>query len=370
MNKTTMYFESFALYGSHLHFNPGEAKEHNPANNYGVTAFHHAADISYYKENGGEAFRAHYGDDAVTDWYDTMSSALTEVPNDAAVNRWEKAEIHRPWLFPMTFPVTNYVVQGEKGLHTRLNLHPEVDGISTRGKLCFPHRDCADRICSGPIVITGVFDKGNYAFFTGHMVQYEWPSENELLDYIEKDGFMSRYRLTYVETEHFGKIIVLSEHVGLINRYIPCHRALGVQNGDIVSISDTAVLTDPGNDIRSVDVADLLCREYMGCDFSNLTNQFIQIPDQWTRRLRTRKYDRYISDLIDDAVDSGIVSPMILEETVFFYEFSSYGLLATIHGFSKEEIEEIIKTVNQTNMAAQEQIKSLAKRGKIRITVK
>ena len=85
--------------------------------------------------------------------------------------------------------------------------------------------------------------------------------------------------------------------------------------------------------------------------------------------LRVRSYDKYVSDLMDDAADSGIVSPKILEETVFFYEFSSYGLLATIHGFSKEEMDEIVKTVNQINMAAQEQIKSLAKRGKIRIGI-
>lgn len=368
MYQTIMYAEHSGMDGWHLHFNPGEAKEHNLQSQYHSAVFHHARKLDVLKKEGGTAFRAYYND-TVTDWYDIRSDALNAVPVDAAVSTWEEARVHAQWLFPLRFPVTSHAEQGEKGPFVRLNLHPEADGM-TRGKLCFPHRDCADKIRSGPIVITGVFDKGNYAFFTGHMVQYEWPDNDKLLDYIEKDGFISRYRLTYVETEHFGKIIVLSEHVGLINRYIPCHRALGVQNGDIVSISDTAVLTDPGNDIRSIDVADLLCREYMGCDFGNLTNQFIQIPDQWTRRLRTRKYDRYISDLMDDAVDSGIVSPMILEETVFFYEFSSYGLLATIHGFSKEEMDEIVKTVNQTNMAAQEQIKSLAKRGKIRITVK
>lgn len=368
MNKTAMYAEHSAYDGWHLHFNPGEAKEHNAQNYYHAVTFHHAADLDIIKSKGGEAFRAHYGDN-VTDWYDTRSGALAAVPVDAAVDQWEDARVHCPWLFPMSFPRKDQAFKGEKGPFVRLNLHPEQDGI-TRGKICFPDRECADKICSGPIVITGVKDHGNYGFFTGHMVQYEWPDDNKLLDHIEKDGFMSRYRLTYVETEHFGKIIVLSEHIGLMNRYIPCHRALGVQNGDIVSISDTAVLTDPGNDIRSVDVADLLCREYMGCDFSKITDQFIQIPDQWTRALRVRKYDMYVSDLMDDAVDSGIVSPMILEETIFFYEFSPYGLLATIHGFSKEELDEIVKTVNQTNMAAQEQIKSLVKRGKIRITVK
>lgn len=367
MNKTTMYAECFGADGWHLHFNPGEAKEHNAVSQYHPAVFHHALDAETIKSNGGEAFRAYYGDN-VTDWYDTRSGAVAAVPDDAEISMVEEARVHRQWLFPLSFPITDNVVQGDKGLFVRLNLHPEVDGV-TRGKICFPDRECADKIRSGPVVITGAKDKGNYGFFTGHMVQYEWPDDDKLLDYIENDGFMSRYRLTYVETEHFGKIIVLSEYVGLANRYFPCHRALGVQNGDIVSISDTAVLTDPGDDIRSVDVADLLCREYMGCDFNKITDQFIQIPDQWTRALRVRSYDKYVSDLIDDAVDSGIVSPKILEETVFFYEFSSYGLLATIHGFSKEEMEEIVKTVNQINMAAQEQIKSLAKRGKIRIGI-
>lgn len=367
MNKTTMYAEHSAYDGWHLHFNPGEAKEHNAVGQYHPAAFHHALDVETIKNNGGEAFRAHYNDN-VTDWYDTKNGAVAAVPAEAEISMVEEARVHRQWLFPMSFPKTDNVVQGDKGLFVRLNLHPEIDGI-TRGKICFPDRECADKIRSGPVVITGAKDKGNYGFFTGHMVQYEWPDDDKLLDYIEKDGFMSRYHLTYVETEHFGKIIVLSEKISLVNRYFPCHRALGVQNGDIVSISDTAVLTDPGDDIRSVDVADLLCREYMGCDFSNLTNQFIQIPDQWTKRLRIRKYDMYISDLMDDAVDSGIVTPRLLEESVFFYEFSPYGLLATIHAFSKEEVEEIVKTVNQTNMAALEQVKSLAKRGKIRITI-
>lgn len=367
MNKTTMYAERSAYDGWHLHFNPGEAKEHNSQRYYHTVTFHHAADLDIIKSKGGEAFRAHYGDN-VTDWYDTRSGALAAVPVDAAVDQWEEARVHCPWLFPMSFPRKDQAFKGEKGAFVRLNLHPEQDGI-TRGKICFPDRECTDKICSGPIVITGVKDHGNYGFFTGHMVQYEWPDDDTLLDYIENNGFMNKYRLTYVETEHFGKIVVLSERWGRENRFFPVHKALGMYDGELESITETAVLSDPGNDIRYVDAADMLCQKYAGCQFAYLINRFVTVPEQWIRMLRIRSYDKYVSDLMDDAVDSGIVSPMLLEESVFFYEFSPYGLLATIHAFSKEEVEEIVKTVNQTNMAAMEQIKGLAKRGKIRIMV-
>lgn len=375
LNSVTMYMVH-TLNGIMLFFNPGEAKEESGlmgrAYKYDeVTLHYHGNGTLDALKNCAPltAYRAVISATGErTDWYLSMQKADNAVVDKVCEVQFEKAQIQRPYLKPEQLPTLEQLIANERGLFTRMNLHPEVDGFSSRGKIYFPDRSCAEKLCAGPAVITEVKDKGNYGFFTGHMVQYEWPDDNALLEYIEKDGFMNRHMLTFVETEHFGKIVVLSEQlIYESSRYFPCHKALGIYDGELVSITDTSVLSDPGDDIRYVTVADLLCREYMGCAFEDLTKCFIELPRQYSKKLRCRKYDKYVSDLMDDAADSGVVTPMLLEESVFFYELHPYGLLATIQGFSNEELDEIVKTVNRVNMAAQEQISSLAKRGKIRL---
>ncbi len=141
---------------------------------------------------------------------------------------------------------------------------------------------------------------------------------------------MRHYHLTYVETKHFGKIVVAFERVGWSAMCFPLNKAFGMLNGEMTVIRCPDVLDDPGDDIKGVDVADMLCQECLQRDFSDLTERFDQLPDRYFKWVRCNKCDKYVSDLMDDAVDSGILAPMLLEGSVFCYMMLPYGLLENI----------------------------------------
>lgn len=126
----------------------------------------------------------------------------------------EEGTLHKQKLFPIIptndNPFEAIVSEGEKGLVVFANLNPdEVGSTSRRRKIYFPDRSCASSICAGRVNITSIKDKGKYGFFTGEMVPYEIPNEEELaqwlLDNIGKNVFPNSM-ITFIKNPLWGKL--------------------------------------------------------------------------------------------------------------------------------------------------------------------
>lgn len=282
---------------------------------------------------------------------------------------WD-ATLRPPYLKPVKLPTTAYLTPGDRGLYTHLNLHPEIDGLDARGKVYFPDRSCADNLTCGEAIITEVRDKGSYGFFKGHNVKYEWPTDDQLDAYIHDRNDMWNEVLVYIETAHFGKFILTGSRFVYGSEGYVVHNGIGVRDGELVPISDyMRIEQDKVREVKRVEVPDFICKRYHDCSFGELLKKFVEAPQAEKMARWGHYHDKFISKLMDEASDSAVVRPMASEQGVFFYDIRPDGIASALSCFSKEEMDEIVKTVNQVNMAATEQIRSLIKRGKMRIDV-
>lgn len=284
---------------------------------------------------------------------------------------WE-ATLCPPYLKPVKLPTTARLVLGDRGLYTRLNLHPEIDGQDARGKVYFPDRSCADDLTSGEVIITEVRDKGSYGFFKGHNVKYEWPTDDQLDAYIHDHDNMWSGVLVYIKTAHFGNIIITgNRHPYGWSKGYYIQGGIGVRDGELVSVGESYMLFEQDKvcETKKVEVSDFICKRYHDCSFGELLKKFVEVPQAEKMVRWGHHHDKFISELMDEASDSAVVCPMASEQGVFFYDIRPDGIPSALSCFSKEEMDEIIKTVNQVNMAATEQIRSLVKRGKMRLDV-
>lgn len=283
---------------------------------------------------------------------------------------WE-ATLRPPYLKPVKLPTTAYLAPGDRGLYTHLNLHPEIDGQDARGKIYFPDRSCADDLTYGEAIITEVRDKGSYGFFKGYNVKYEWPTDDQLDAYIhDRDNVWSDV-LIYIKTAHFGNVIMIGSRFAYGREGYVIRCGIGVRDGELVSIGESymRIEQDKVLEAKKVEVPDFICKRYHDCSFGELLKKFVEVPQVGEMVRWGHHHDKFVSELMDEASDSAVVCPMASEQGVFFYDIRPNGIASALSCFSKEEMGEIIKTVNQVNMAATEQIRSLVKRGKMRIDV-
>lgn len=299
-----------------------------------------------------------------------LSRFEASAESEEAGEVWE-ATLCPPYLKPLKLPTTAYLVPGDRGLYTHLNLHPEIDGQHAKGKVYFPDRSCADDLTYGEAIITEVRDKGSYGFFKGHNVKYEWPTDEQLDTYIHDRNDMWNDVLVYIETAHFGNFILTGLRFVYGTDGYAIRNGIGVRDGKLVPINDYMhIEQDKIREVKKVEVPDFICQRYHGCSFNEFMKKFVQLPQADKLHRWGSSSDKYISDLMDEAADSAVVCPTVTEQSgVFFYYLRPDGIASALSCFSREEMDEIIKTVNQVNMAAIESIRSLVKRGKIRINL-
>lgn len=284
--------------------------------------------------------------------------------NDEEPRHIMRAHAMRPRLKPLTLPVTQYLYKNDRGLYCRLNLHPEIDGsFRVNGKLFFPDRSCADTLCEGYCVITETNDKGNYGFFKGHMQQFKAPSDELLDEYIREHGLYDR-TLRYMS----GKFGTYVETIWIPDTwttgYITDNRVLvETEDGKIEEYANLGV--DPNARVtKEISVADYLCEGYHGCKFDKLFNSFVRVV--FNPGVNASVSDKYISDLLDDAVTEGMLQTFAFQN-VFYVNVTSDGLARALMSFSRDEMSELIQTVNKINQTANDIIRGKIKRGKISI---
>lgn len=262
-------------------------------------------------------------------------------------------------------PTTATLYRNEKGLFCRLNLRPDLDG-TIPGKIFFPDRSCTAELCEGPCVITEIKDKGNYGFFKGHMQQYKSPSDEALDDYLrDHDGLCDSF-MRYMKGKFGEYISLIARPWGQSGGYIDWQKYLVQTDNEKVEEHTYGVFTDDttATITKEISVADFLCEGYHGCSFDELMGKFVSPAFQIHNATHSNKF---VSHLFDDAVDAKFLRPM-QSGNIFFVEIDKSNLIRSLMDFSREEMSELIQTVNGINKTANEAIKGKIKRGQIRIS--
>ena len=196
------------------------------------------------------------------------------------------------------------------------------------------------------------------------MQQFKAPSDELLDEYIREHGLYDR-TLRYMS----GKFGTYIETIWIPNTwstgYITDNPALvETEDGKIEEYANIGV--DPDVRItKEISVADYLCEGYHGCKFDELFNKFTKVI--FNPGINASVSNKYISDLLDDAVAEGMLQTFAFQN-VFYVVITPNGLTRALMGFSREEMSELIQTVNKINQTANETIKGKIKRGQISIT--
>ena len=156
-----------------------------------------------------------------TDWYLTSSEAYGHMQElYPGIEKQDMllvfGSVHRPMNQPLVLPCRGILEDGKKGHVLRLETNPMENGSKSKGKYFFPDRKCSD-IIPGPVEITSINEKATYGFFIGHNIQFQWPDEAKLADYLldcktnyENSGpwtFDTLQKLRFYDSPHFGKFI-------------------------------------------------------------------------------------------------------------------------------------------------------------------
>lgn len=252
---------------------------------------------------------------------------------------------------PMKLPVRTTLMRNDKGLYCRLNLHPEEDGYRSPGKIFFPDRKCGNSLCEGPVIITSVHDKGNYGFFTGEMVQYEAPSDEQVSEHVIKNSLYDR-KLRFMKGK-LGSYVEVDGGNCFVAANSGCEFNYDVYDyGEAVSKCTEEILG-----------VDLVCQGFQGCNFEEFYNRFVKFEFQ---SFHATWCIKFISKLFDEAIKYRFIA-LKTTNNVDFVEVDKGQLMYALDQFSREEMAEIIAKVTEINTKANETIKSKMRSGKVRL---
>lgn len=85
-------------------------------------------------------------------------------------------------LFPVKCPFVCYIGKGDKGLMTKLNLRPDLEGRKSF-RVYFPDKS-VEGACEGFMLVTSVAEHGNYGFLSGKMIMDNHISGEQLYHYL------------------------------------------------------------------------------------------------------------------------------------------------------------------------------------------
>lgn len=230
----------------------------------------------------------------------------------------------------------------------------------------FADRTVADKIRDGYVMVNGVTkDKGTYAFVTGEMANITLPSEEKLLSWLEKNGWFHA-PVTFLRNK-FGDEFV---GVGILgNSFYWYADYLGIIDGDnIERLSlECESSTFKGCEVikQYESVGDYFTDCYLGLTQDELLSKFYRVPYEIRGAVEDIKF---YCDLMDEVCSGSLISAKKKGNISFFdinpsKEYLSYFA----EDYSAEEIEEIVKIVNETNRKAKEEFDAAIRKGKLRM---
>ena len=213
--------------------------------------------------------------------------------------------MHQQKLFPIIptqeEPFETIANEGERGLSFFANLNPdEVGTHSTRRKVYFPDRSCAKKICAGKVRITGIKDMGRYGFFTGEMVPYEAPSEEDLAIWL-LDNSKFDVTIQFRNNPLWGSCIRIQSPHSSVETY--CSKD---SNGEL-TIFNLLDLYDHQKDevVEEISAKDFLCAGYAGATMEELCGIVPHVNNLPSST--TEKPSRFLGEDFDTAIDCGLI---------------------------------------------------------------
>ena len=217
----------------------------------------------------------------------------------------EEGILHQQKLFPIIptqeEPFETIANEGERGLVVFANLNPdEVGTHSTRRKVYFPDRSCAKKICAGKVRITGIKDMGRYGFFTGEMVPYEAPSEEDLAIWL-LDNSKFDVTIQFRNNPLWGSCIRIQSPHSSVETY--CSKD---SNGELTTFN-LLDLYDHQKDevVEEISAKDFLCTGYAGATMEELCSIVPHVNNLPSST--TEKTSRFLGEDFDTAIDCGLI---------------------------------------------------------------
>lgn len=219
-----------------------------------------------------------------------------------------------------------------------------------------------------------------YAFAEGWNPRYEWPSDNDVAEWLamrtEKEKAFSTAQVDWLETTNNGRLVRVwtSEKTMFLTRGphedVLC-RELSPYNGELEAARD-AFPVYPGVDRRFATVVKTMTApilaEYAAFGDNGLppitAMKFAVEGEGFRFCLRSQKY---FGGLIDDAIRAKYVMPYDFAGITYF-RVAAEGTPARfwlIRNFSDDEIDEISKTVSEVNQKAGDAYERLIKKGRM-----
>lgn len=230
----------------------------------------------------------------------------------------------------------------------------------------FADRTVADKIRDGYVMVNGVTkDKGTYAFITGEMAHITLPSEENLLSWLEKNGWFHA-PVTFLRNK-FGDEFV---GVGILgNSFYRYADYLGIIDGDnIERLSlECESSTFKGCEVikQYESIGDYFTDCYLGLTQDELLSKFYRLPYEIRGAIGDIKF---YGDLMDEVCSGSFIREKKKGNISFFnINPGKEPLSYFAEDYSAEEIEEIVKIVNETNRKAKEEFDAAIRKGKLRM---
>lgn len=306
-----------------------------------------------------------------TDWYLTSSEAYGHMqelcPGIEKQNIFLVfGSVHRPLNQPLVLPCRGILEDGKKGHVLRLETNPMENGTKSKGKFFFPDRKCG-AIIPGPIEITSINEKATYGFFIGHNIQFQWPDEAKLADYLldckskyEASGpwtFNTQQKLRFYDSPHFGKFIEFDD------RFLVAGKDGSVEiDRSLYAIKSEAAY---GKCTEEITVADFLCQGFQNCTENEFREQFKTLAHETRVPLYAMGAEnsiKFISDAFDDAVHAKAIG-LKKSNNIIFAEL--YDPLWVAVNLTPDEAESVIASFNRINREAETMVLAKRKKGKL-----
>lgn len=352
MNSVNVWFAETWLSGLQVRLNAGEALDASDGYGAPLGVLHYEGDLNEILQTTETVYRFN-ADYLARNFYFSQTEAY-KAAEKAGLADHPTGAIQGGHIIParykaVTLPTEVFLHENERGLYCRMNLHPEIFGTRQKGKMYFVDRSCRDKLCMGPAVITEVHERTSYGFITGHMKQFEVPSDLQLAAQVAFSGdYKQPVRFCSNRFGHFAKI---------------GKKCFVLKDG--MAYSEYALdQYDPNVTVHKETLGeDLVCKVYHSCNFLELVSKFGRF--NFESHYATPSIKFYFP-LFDEAVNTGFID-LKTTNNVDFVTVNLKKLAESLDQFTQEEMKRIYETCADINKKANAEMSNKIRNGKVHL---
>ena len=340
--------------------------------------------ILFYPVNGedhleGEFAYAIQEGDNMTSWFMTEDEARDGAKQLQIQNGFLREALilgDKREPLPDVFQVEWEANTKGEGFVTKLNAHPEWDGMYASEKIFFPDRSFVE-VCEGPALVSISHEKDSYGFLNGHMVSFEETSPT-LEELINMDHYHGEDATLEDVTEHLTMI----DHP-YRGKYFTCQGDFYFVkvDGEITLQNLPSSVNDSEFQVWSKPTSQVRFENCFGEDSQTVLDMFqdskwftqqekLMVRDPWYQINEFPKGVKISGDLaqlLDDAYAADLLQCYQLGGTAIRVLTLNHNQLGRFDQFSDEEIETMAKFMSQVNQNTDEEIRRQASKGKLQL---